>query len=267
MSKFDELNPEVIECARYGEDEDLRALLAYGADVNFCDESGNTALHKAAANGHVKCLEILKEFNANYTANKQGNYPIHWAAQNGQVEALRFLLNNFDVDVLAQNSFGMSTMSESFQSKNNECLELCLTHSSASDDRLIPESMKNSVKATIDEESEANEEKSTVSDGLDEKNAVFHDMNFEKSTPNAPTLKIRELPISRADTPFGTSAHPEDDTTGLGIWPASILTARFALLHKDLLQDKVVVELGAGCGLPAIAAGSKHIFLLLNFFF
>lgn len=40
----------------------------------------------------------------------------------------------------------------------------------------------------------------------------------------------------------------------IGIWPASILTARLAVRNHDLLQNKIVLELGAGCGVPALAA-------------
>ena len=35
-----------MDCARYGDAEDLRACLIFGVDVNFKDGSGNTALHK-----------------------------------------------------------------------------------------------------------------------------------------------------------------------------------------------------------------------------
>ena len=57
------MNMEILECARYGEDDDLRQLLVAGADVNFADDfTGNTAMHRAAANNHLSCLMILKEF-------------------------------------------------------------------------------------------------------------------------------------------------------------------------------------------------------------
>lgn len=42
-----EANAETLECARYGEPEDLKELLRMGADPNYCDENGNTAMHKA----------------------------------------------------------------------------------------------------------------------------------------------------------------------------------------------------------------------------
>ena len=38
------------------------------------------------------------------------------------------------------------------------------------------------------------------------------------------------------------------------MWPASVLLARWAVEERELLRDKVVIELGAGCGLPGLAA-------------
>ena len=43
---IDEINNEILECARYGEDDDLRMLLSAGGNVNHIDVDGNTALHK-----------------------------------------------------------------------------------------------------------------------------------------------------------------------------------------------------------------------------
>lgn len=44
-----EADNEVLECARYGEPEDLRSLLEEGANVNHVDYAGNTALHRGNA--------------------------------------------------------------------------------------------------------------------------------------------------------------------------------------------------------------------------
>ena len=46
---------------------------------------------------------------------------------------------------------------------------------------------------------------------------------------------------------------------GLGIWPAAVLLSRWLVEKRDMLRGKVVVELGAGCGLPALAAGSTLV--------
>ena len=42
-----EANTETLECARYGEPEDLKELLTMGANPNYSDDNGTTALHKA----------------------------------------------------------------------------------------------------------------------------------------------------------------------------------------------------------------------------
>ena len=68
------------------------------------------------------------------------------------------------------------------------------------------------------------------------------------------TILIRELPIAHADDPFG--AKPEEDTTGLGIWAASLVCARWMASEKisSRMEGKSVIELGAGCGIPGLAA-------------
>ena len=43
---IEEINRELLECARYGEAADMQVLLGAGADVNHTDEGGNSALHK-----------------------------------------------------------------------------------------------------------------------------------------------------------------------------------------------------------------------------
>ncbi len=129
----EEMDQEILECARYGEDEDLNVFLSAGADVNFVDSNGNTAMHKAAANGNVNCMKVLKSFGANYVVNNEGNFPAHWAAQNGKLAALQFLVDNYDVDMLAKNSVGRSILTEAFASKDEQSIELCLSHPSANE--------------------------------------------------------------------------------------------------------------------------------------
>ena len=64
------VHSELLECARYGEADDLQSLISdalqRSAEVNidFTDTMGSTAMHKAAANGHVDCLQILKGLGA-----------------------------------------------------------------------------------------------------------------------------------------------------------------------------------------------------------
>ena len=71
-----------------------------------------------------------------------------------------------------------------------------------------------------------------------------------------PAIKTNKQiqPISHADNPFGQAAI--EDTTGLGIWCASIVMSRW-LASPSMVQrmhNKTILELGAGCGIPALTA-------------
>eukprot|EP01047_Picozoa_sp_COSAG01_P030191 COSAG01_NODE_2097_length_8434_cov_116.410678_3_plen_1492_part_00 len=71
-------------------------LLHAGASSTATDAKGRTALHAAAANGHVEALRCLlsAEVGAALEAKGQdGRTALHMAAQNGRVEALRYLLS------------------------------------------------------------------------------------------------------------------------------------------------------------------------------
>jgi hypothetical protein len=270
---LEEINQEILECARYGEVEELNDYIKNkGADCNYQDENGNTAMHKAgsshsffslpficvcflAANGELACLVILQQYGAKYLPNRQDNTPLHWAAQNAKLEAVKFLLSKYSdsIDVLAQNSFGRSILTEAFQSQDPEIIELCLSHPTASEEKLIastkPKS-KDSSKFTVLHEEEQDDDcidhisPKTSLNELDVANAVFHYMDFysdhfpiENDLPSFASSSIstdqiqqerlqhikpqkhhvtliRELPIARADHPFGSNASPEDDTTG-----------------------------------------------------
>lgn len=235
---------------------------------------------------------ILKEAGSLHRANVQGNLPIHWAAQNGKLDAVKFLVENYDnIDMLVQNTFGRSVLTEAFQSQNADVIEACLSHPSASEEKLMPQSARQaSANATaghasskgMDEEMEDNDESMDVDESDEangkvspnETNAVYHWMSFlpkrkakptladslsqslhisgdvkdsslTKDSPNTagapyvtarvPCVRVRELPITRADNPFGSDSSPELDTTGLGIWPASILAARW-VIHNRLVD-------------------------------
>lgn len=244
MISMEDLPEELLECARYGEDDDLKAILTAGIDANYQDDTGTTALHRAAANGHVGCLAILHAHGALFKPNTQLNTPLHWAAQNGQAEAIKWLLAQYEVDVLEKNTSGRSALTEAFQSKNADCIELVLSHPSASEEKLMGGCNE-----------EADLETAAPAD------AVTHCMQFTSETP---LIKVRELPITRADHPFGSEDAPEDDTTGLGLWPASVLLGAYLARNTAEFVGQVVIELGAGCGLPgltAAACGAKRVFI------
>ena len=62
---------ELLECARYGEEDDLadlKRLLEAGVPVDYADDGGNSGLHKACANGHVDIARALMAAGATHAA-------------------------------------------------------------------------------------------------------------------------------------------------------------------------------------------------------
>lgn len=176
-------------------------------------------------------------------------------------------MDNYEVNMLTQNSFGRSTLTEAFNSGNTDIIEICLSHPSANEDKLLDAMKVADVSDGTASGNVCGDVQSTEIDmdyeAYNEKHAVYHEMFLSSPVPvsgenamicDQAILKVRELPIRRADNPFGSNSAPEDDTTGLGIWPASVLMARIVVENKYLFEGKVVLELGAGCGLPSLAA-------------
>lgn len=86
-----------IECARW--------LIAHGADVNMCNQQGESPLHKgerlstphltqtAVEQSHVEYVRLLLEAGATPTATDQNlTAPIHLAAQRSLIECTDMLL-------------------------------------------------------------------------------------------------------------------------------------------------------------------------------
>jgi hypothetical protein len=194
-----------------------------------------------------------------------------WAVQNQKLEAVSFFLESYEIDVLEKNAFGRSVLTDAFQTSNTDIIGLCLSHSSSSEERLL--SVDAPTGGSVVMEGDQEEKGADQGEGVAQ---VVHEFDFthlasafeslshsgdgqDDSAPASPrprkTLRIRELPITRADNPFGSEASPEDDTTGLGIWPSAVLMARYAVEMKELLKGQVVLELGCGCGIPGLAVG------------
>ncbi|CCW62403.1 unnamed protein product [Phytomonas sp. EM1] len=86
-----------LNCARYNEDDDVELLQnyldRYPENIDARDEQGRTAVHMAAANGHMKILEVLFRFSPRPDlSNREGNTALHFAALNNRVSAAKLLL-------------------------------------------------------------------------------------------------------------------------------------------------------------------------------
>jgi predicted nicotinamide N-methyase len=246
---------ELLECARYGDVDVVRVILDCFPtlqDHPACmDESKSTPLHKASANGHASTAKLLMERGARFVKNESGNTSLHWASSNGHHEVVAALLEHFkEIDVLEKNDFGRSSLTEGFGSKSTDTARLLLEHDSATEERLL----QGAQEVDADEEMEDADERKKAS--------VIHDFAFLSDVPSS-IVKIRELPIT--DDPFGNA--PVDDTTGFGIWCASLVMARWMASvggkSDNKFKGKTVVELGAGCGVPGLAlarhGAPKHL--------
>ena len=126
------LNDELIGCSRFGELDDVIAIVSEGGDVNCADASGSSPLHYAAANGHLSVVLALVDRGAKFSANFNGNTPLHWAALNGHAGIAKAILekDGFILDVLAKNVFGKSALTEALNGGHEDIARLILTHPS-----------------------------------------------------------------------------------------------------------------------------------------
>lgn len=225
----EEARQEWLESCRYGEVDVLRALLKRfpSLPTHVDPNSLNSGLHMASANGHILAVKFLIHHKHGFTKNSSGNTPLHWAAANGQAEVVAYFTKHAemnDIDVLEKNEFGRSALTEGFTSQKEGVVEALLEHDSAAEEKLL----------SVDQGSKAHVHKF-----------------FNKDKP----LLIRELAMVNADNPFADSDRPDQDTTGLSIWSASLVLARW--MSTKTWENASVIELGAGCGVPGLAIGTS----------
>jgi ankyrin repeat protein len=123
----------MLSCARYGEPDDLKEMLKdESIPIDYQNESYNTALHYASANGNIECIDLLLQRGARHLPNSSGNTPLHWAVQNKHADAVRLLLARAPaVDVLQKNGFGKSALTDAFALDTADITQLLLEHPSA----------------------------------------------------------------------------------------------------------------------------------------
>jgi ankyrin repeat protein len=73
-------------CAKWGDAEAIRVLVAHGAVVGKPGEDSNTPLHYAAMFGHLAAVRELVAHGAPNTTDRYGNYPVDLAAEHPEVQ-------------------------------------------------------------------------------------------------------------------------------------------------------------------------------------
>ncbi|XP_064609404.1 serine/threonine-protein phosphatase 6 regulatory ankyrin repeat subunit B-like [Liolophura sinensis] len=110
------MTPDLFEAAFFGDTRDIERSLNAGQEAGCVNKHGQTALHIAAANGHVACIAsgwywwytehvklteafsdktmlVNRGVNVDTLDNNQCT-PLHWATRHGHLDAIKFLLEN-----------------------------------------------------------------------------------------------------------------------------------------------------------------------------
>src|SRR5438105_14985800 len=97
--------PPLVDSAKNGDKDALRALLQKGANVNATEGDGTTALHWASYRDDIESADLLIRAGAKVNAaNDLGATPLWTAAQNGSEAMVRRLLEggaNADAKLLS----------------------------------------------------------------------------------------------------------------------------------------------------------------------
>lgn len=149
-----------LDSARYNEDGDLELLRAYleknPADVDARDEQGRTAVHMAAANGHMPILEMLFQFSPQPNVpNDEGNTALHFAALNNRVAAAEALLAH-GWRPAEQNVMGKTALQLIYEKQFNEMETLLMSRDETLDSYVPPSAA--TVSVSLPEDGEAEEE-------------------------------------------------------------------------------------------------------------
>eukprot|EP00729_Bicosta_minor_P006879 gene6879-biopygen15907 len=124
----------VSSAAQHGHVECLKLLLQNNANPNQARTTdGVTPVIMAAANGHVECLKILLQNNANpnQARTTDGTTPVFAAAQERHVECLKMLLENNANPNQAETTNGGTPVIIAAQNGHIECLKLLLQNNAS----------------------------------------------------------------------------------------------------------------------------------------
>lgn len=117
--RFFNENTALILAAVDGRNNEVRALLEDGSDVNAKNMYGMTALMYAAEGNHAETVVILLEAGADINArNNEGSTALMIAAIHACEDAANALMENSEVDVEATNNNGKTALDYARENKN-----------------------------------------------------------------------------------------------------------------------------------------------------
>ena len=128
----------IIDAARLGMVEQVKQILINAKGlVNFTNQYGWAAIHKACFKGHLAIVKELIQSGANVNLKtNDGNTPILLAAWKGKSSVVQYLLEN-NADSTAKNSKGQTARSVSMQKRHKLCIQ-ALDRFSSNKNKALP---------------------------------------------------------------------------------------------------------------------------------
>ncbi|KAK8092127.1 uncharacterized protein PG998_015140 [Apiospora kogelbergensis] len=120
---LDRTNKAMILAAEAGNDEAVKILLDGGAEIDWTDDQGSTALDFAVperkrGSQHGACVNI---------ANHKKRTPLHWSVHEDQIEVLRLLIK-FGADVNASDENGVTGLHAASLNGNEAIVKILLAN-------------------------------------------------------------------------------------------------------------------------------------------
>lgn len=92
---YSDLGKKLLEASETGDYGAVRSLIEAGADVNYQDGFGNTALFYSALRSHIDVMRLLVGAGADVAAtNVDGSTPLMAAVLSGKLEPVQILLHS-----------------------------------------------------------------------------------------------------------------------------------------------------------------------------
>jgi ankyrin repeat protein len=93
QEKINELNEQLLNASQNGNLTEIKNVLTQGAEINFRNNKGDTALYLAAHYNHPEIVQQLIDSGADINlTNNEGETPLFVASGKGHIEVIRSLL-------------------------------------------------------------------------------------------------------------------------------------------------------------------------------
>jgi hypothetical protein len=286
VAKDDSHSTPLHKACSNGHTNVVQLLLSRGFTCHAVNESGNTPLHWAAAAGNAECVGLLLDHHdalALVSTSSSSSSEKIFGQNGGRLDVLK--RNAFGRSALTEGFASGDTKTIerllNHDSAEEERLigglngnEVKTTDKEEEDDIVVNNNVDGGGGGGDVEKKKKNTSDNNIgivhefdfltdvssssinsSSSSSSSSSVHHDEDkivVQNNKQQRVSVMVRELPIAHANDPFGQC--PIEDTTGLGIWCASLVLSRWMASSAMVtrMSNKTVLELGAGCGIPSL---------------